>query len=417
MATSTDTIFQVPQVPDKMEVIPIHSSDAMAFKRCRRYWDWASPMRHNLQKRADLWGVQFPLWFGTGIHWCLELYYDPRTGPDADPVASWKYWYNLQMKGGVIPADQLQMYYDPEPKLLPDGEYKVRGLLDLLPDMVLMEFEAEAEEHYELGIGMMEFYKEFAPAHDDFDVVLTEHLFSVPILDPSTGKPMRHIDPRDGEVKEVHYRGKQDGALVRHRESGSYGLLENKTAARIGEEYMAKLEMDEQCTRYLWASSQEARLYDWPYDEATFVVYNALRKAFPKPPTVLKNGYALSVDRENESTTADLFRAALDNDEATRIWFEGNEKAENYLAWLDEMGTDLFVQRDLVFRNKHEIESCNERIYYEALDMLSSPNIYPNPTNDWLCRKCQFRAPCLMKNDGSDFAQYIEDNYVGNPTR
>lgn len=423
------TTFPEIVIPSKHDIIPIHSSDAAAFKRCRRYWNWNSPMRHNLVRRVDLFGINFPLWFGTGIHYCLENYYDPNTHPELlDLVETWKDWYDLQLNGGTVHEGLLQMFYDPAPKKItvePDPNsatqfapyevWKVRGLLDLMPDISLVQFEQDAQEHYELGIGMMKFYTEYAAREDNFDVVMTEHTFSIPILDPHTGKVMRHIDPRDGEVKEVHYRGKQDGALVQLHDTEAYGVLEHKTAAKIGEEYMAKLEKDEQCTRYLWASSREAEIYGLPYNNTSYVLYNALRKNFPKPPTLLKSG-KLSVNRNEEGTTAELFKAAVEHYNL-EMWFEDDVKAQEYVNYLEDLGDKLFIERQLVTRSRHEIESCNERIYYESLDMLNDPYPYPNPTNDWLCRKCAFRIPCIMQDDGSDYETYIEDNYVKNPTR
>ena len=47
--------------------------------------------------------------------------------------------------------------------------------------------------------------------------------------------------------------------------------------------------------------------YPWSGHMVDRIVYNALRKNFPKPPTVLQSGM-LSVARQTEGTTAELFK-------------------------------------------------------------------------------------------------------------
>ena len=54
------------KLPDKFDIIPIHTSDRGTFKRCRRLWNWKSPSRMNLVQRADIYGISsafsLPLW-------------------------------------------------------------------------------------------------------------------------------------------------------------------------------------------------------------------------------------------------------------------------------------------------------------------------------------------------------------------
>ena len=67
---------------------------------------------------------------------------------------------------------------------------------------------------------------------------------------------------------------------------------------------------------------------------------------------------------------------------------------------------------------KYEIESCGERVWMEAMDMLQPDlRIYPNPTGDWACLKCPFRGPCIAKDDGSDWQSILNDNYEKNKGR
>jgi len=385
-------------------------------------------MRQNLVPKISEHSPYMPLWFGSGIHWALKHYYDPALR--RDPVEVFKTWYNIQWNGGVIPQDWLDTVYDraPQAQTVIVGEtvggegklgqphhkeelYLVRGLVDMLAQP---ELEIEVyEEHLELGINMLKYYREYAEEFDDFDVIAAEHTFSVPILLPD-GSIMYSIDPQDGEIKEVHLRGTQD-AIIQHRQSEKYGILEHKSAISIDEDYFAKLDKDEQCTTYLYAAEREAEYYDLPYKKVDYVLYNAIRKAFPRPPTITSRG-DISIDRSKESTTPDMLDQMI-QDLGQEVLWASNPKLIAYRDYVNEIGHKQFIVRDIVHRNRYEIESCGERILLEAVDMLGSPNIYPNPSGSWLCLKCPLRAPCIAKDDGSDWETMIDDQYESNWTR
>lgn len=403
-----------PPSPDKLSIIPIHTSDRANFKRCRRRWNWTSPMRENLRPKVTLSGVIMPLWFGTGIHYALEQYYDPVLR--RDPVETFQTWYVLQWEGGVIPASDLRLTYDPSPEELginssdPSSPmmYRVRGLTELHPDPDPTEF----EEHYELGVGMLTFYRQWAENNDNFSVIAAEHDFSVPL-------GLEGIDPRDGSTKPIHLRGRMD-AIVQDLDSGRYGIIDHKTAARIDEDYFRKLEKDEQCTAYMHAAEKEAELYDLPYKQIDFVIYNAIRKAYPKPPTMTTRGLP-SLNRNSESCTAEMFMQCIVENNL-QVWYDADEKAQGYYNYLVEQGDSVFIQRDIVRRNRAEIESADQRIRAEVADMLKIPlgisdSLYPNPTGDYMCLNCPFRAPCIAFDDGSDWQAMINEGYEKNVDR
>jgi PD-(D/E)XK nuclease superfamily len=399
-------------IPTKHEVIPIHGSDRGAFKSCRRRWDWSSPMRQNLVPRVSEHAPYMPLWFGSGVHWALKHYYDPAL--QRDPVEVFKTWYEVQWNGGRIHESWLDTVYDRAPvasNQLGEPFYVVRGLVDMLaqPELYIEEY----EEHRELGINMLKYYKDYAEEFDDFDVISAEHTFSVPIL-LGDGSTMHAIDPRDGEVKPVHLRGTQD-AIIQHRQSGKYGILEHKTAVSIGEDYFLKLDKDEQCTTYLYAAELEADVYDLPYKKVEFVLYNAVRKAFPRPPTITSRG-DISIDRQKESTTYEMLMETIEDLGMSEHW-QGNPKLSAYVDYVKDAGHEQFIVRNLVHRNRHEIHSCGERILMETVDMLGAPNIYPSPNGSWFCLRCPFRAPCIAKDDGSDWETMLDDTFEKNWTR
>jgi len=424
--------YHPPELPTKWDIIPIHASDRGAFKRCRQYWDWSSPSRSNLVQRADLLGIKPELWFGTGIHYCLEQHYNP--GLMRDPVETWKTWFQIQWRGGVVTVDWLDKVYDLNPRQVsapmsgtPALEistgtqvpmlWQVRGLEDILPDADGDEF----DELYQLGLNMMMFYSEYAQKADrSFRVLMVEHDFSIPVWDYANNRILTAIDLREdspnyGNRLEVHARGRMDAIKV-NLENSRLGIMDHKTAAAIGDDYFDKLETDEQCTSYLHAAQVEANYYGLPWKGSPMeeVLYNVLRKAYPKPPTELKNGM-FSIDRQNESTTYEMLMA----------WIARNapgvplsDKQQAYVDYLREVGDEQFIVRRHVRRSQNWLASAGERLYLEALDMLD-PNvrIYPNMTNDWLCKGCQFRSPCLAKQDRADYQQLIRDNYHSNRDR
>lgn len=69
------------------ETLPgIRQSDMMAYRKCRRYWDYTSALRRNLQAGGQ---AVSHFWFGTGMHFALEDFHgwnrfgDPRLAFDA----------------------------------------------------------------------------------------------------------------------------------------------------------------------------------------------------------------------------------------------------------------------------------------------------------------------------------------------
>src|SRR5215471_11175705 len=124
-----------PPIPSKFDIIPIHASDRGTFKRCRRKWDWSSPMRRNLQPNVEMMRPDKNLWFGTGIHYALAQYYNPTLR--RDPIETFLWWWELQMKGGYVIEEELELTYELSPRRVnndPSTMYHVRGLYDLLPD-------------------------------------------------------------------------------------------------------------------------------------------------------------------------------------------------------------------------------------------------------------------------------------------
>jgi PD-(D/E)XK nuclease superfamily len=455
------------EYPSKWDIIPIHGSDRGSFKFCRRQWGWSSPSRSNLTRRADVYGIYEPFWFGGGIHYALEHYYNPLL--QEDPATTWLAWFDLQWEGGLVTEQEVKGFADRYPEktvgkevvysTIPSGMgadyqvdvtlYKVKGLREILP----FGDEGETVEHFmhlrDLGEGMMNFYKNYAETYDNFDVIATEHDFSVPLLNPSTGKPLYRIDRRpmpenwepnfDREnaygplmyedtlpdmgydhdynekhmYKQVHARGRQD-IIIREREHGRYGIRDYKTTGTVpDDDYFRHLELDEQCTTYLWAGEVEAKLHDLPYKKLEFIDYVAIFKGYPRPPTITSRGLP-SIDRKNESTTARLFEQAVEV-MGIKALVMADPKMQSYYNWLLEMGDKRFIWPKTEYRNRVQRENAGIRLYYEALDMLNPElKLYPNPTKNYGCLNCAFRQPCIAAETGADYASILEANYISN---
>jgi hypothetical protein len=346
-------MIQPPQPPSKWDIIPIHASDIGAYKRCRRYWDWSSPSRTNLRRKVHIFGINVPLWYGTGIHYCLENYYNPLIR--RDPVEAWLWWFDLQWNGGIVYEDQLDLSYDlhPQEKIWENEHihanqppaWTVKGLRELHPDPNVDEFMALKE----LGVGMMTFYKEYAAREDDFIVVSAESTFSIPL--GFTAIDRREDSPNYGKELEVHARGKRDAIIQRIRNE-KFGIYDHKTAAKIGEDYFTQLENNPQFSTYMWASMEEARIHDLPWKKVEWVCCNALRKVAPSPPHITTRGFP-SLDRSKEGATAQMFMDLIKSDPALQLWYDHEKKAQDYYEYLLTEGYNMFIQRYYDYRNEH----------------------------------------------------------------
>jgi hypothetical protein len=409
---------------------------------------------------ASVYGVEKNLWFGTGIHYALERYYNPVI--QEDPSVAWETWFDLQWKGGIIDESELKQFADRNPQPVQQSQtnvpnlaaisndivlvdeptqfYRVDGLKDILPDSAFNEELFMSMR--ETGVGMMKFYHDYSKEHDNFKVILTEHDFSVPVLNEQ-GKVLYRVDnrkmPEDWEPdfeaenvfgplmresgikpiisnypfleKQVHVRGRMD-IIIQELEHGRFGIRDYKTTSKLDEDYFRHMELDEQSTSYLTFGEIEAKLLDLEYDELEFIDYIGLYKGYPKPPTVLKNGLP-SLSRTTETTTAKMFEDFIVENGLKPI-YDLDEKMQNYYAWLLETGDKRYINIKPEWRNRHQRWNAMIRLYYEALDMLSDPVPYPNPTKNYACLNCRFRTPCIQAESGDDYQQTLKDGYVPN---
>jgi hypothetical protein len=132
------------------------------------------------------------------------------------------------------------------------------------------------------------------------------------------------------------------------------------------------------------------------------VIFQDIRKKVPEKPRVLKSG-ELSKDK-SQNTTAQLYRATI-----SELGLDPTRYSE-HLAWLADNEQEYF-RRIQVDRNSTELDITGLHVLNEALDMFGEPRIYPNP-DAFNCNGCQFKEPCVMRQDGSDWKWHLDNSLL-----
>lgn len=335
-----------------MSTIPIHTSDRITFKQCRRKWDLSSRIRQNLKPKAPAKALEF----GTAIHAALEVYYQPE----------------------MWDADREMVHYMAINEFRHVTKTQMEGR-DSEEDLI------DKKERLELGIGMLENYFAWAPSRDKFRPVMVEVKFEVPI------PGFKSLDPLP------MYRGRLD--LLVEDEDGRYWIIDHKTTARMDDNELF-LELDEQCGSYAWAIQEMLGV------KVAGVIYNELYKGVPEAPAMnasQRQGRWYSVNRQQNTSYEMCLNTLTEANEPLHLY-------EDYLNFLKAEGRQYF-RRTQVHRSQEELENLGKQITDETLDMLD-PNlrIYPNP-NKFSCKWCDYRLPCMAMNDGSDIEWILKENY------
>jgi hypothetical protein len=289
-----------------------------------------------------------PLFFGIAIHEGLGAYYDP-TSPRSASFGMATFAAHLDT-------------WEQENKDMVDDERKL-----WLTNM------------RELGRGMLSYYFSWAAKNDDFEVIEVEEEFEVEIPGlPGVGYTFR----TDGLVKDKHDR---------------LWLLEHKTTAQFADN-SDWLMMDDQVGTYLWGLFQ-AKGY-----EIEGCIYNSLKKKAPVHLEWLKSG-RFSMNK-SQDTTFDIALADI------KLAYEGKvpKQYHEFLDFLKFQKPNGFVKRELVRRNRREIEILGKSLRHEVMDMINDPHIYRSPGRQ-TCGWCPFIAPCLLKWEGGDVTSTIESMY------
>ena len=332
------------------EELHIHTSDRIAFKRCRRRWDFRSPLRRHLEPSPSQ--EILPLWFGTGIHFALEDFYG----------------YNRFGDPGLALEAYLECF---RPEDLPEG----------------------AIEEVSLGMSMLDYYMHWKVNRDTYK---TLHVDGVPQVEVDFRLELAELSEITG--KRVVYQGTFDRIVVDMY--GRYWIMEYKTAKSIDTN---KLATDPQVRAYVWAAEQ---WYDMPFEG---VLYLQMAKDAPRPPTILVNG-GVSVNKA-QKTTHSLARAAMLGLHPDGKFPSKYVEFLNFLAEQETPEGNRFIRLDEVYVNQYTKEQTYNQIIAEGKEMLNPDiAIYPNPTRDcmWDCK--EMRTVCIAMDEGSDW-EYLLNQY------
>ena len=253
-----------------------------------------------------------------------------------------------------------------------------RKALNLARFEMTVEEEREWSDRLKMGRGMLEHFAVFSEQHDrEWTPLFVEVPFEV---------PLRIYADSPYPTSAVTIAGTVD--LVMQHDDGGIWVFDHKTKAQI-KDLIAHVELDTQISTYCWA------LHSLGIPVQGFV-YQELLKASPETPKPLKRPYKgrwFSTNKQN-AVTYEAFLAALkDHDEPL-------EEYEDYLVYLKN-AKNRFFRRTPVHRSARELAVVQRNLQDEALDMVSAPSIYPNPS-EWNCGSCKFRAPCLVRQEGGD---------------
>lgn len=222
-------------------------------------------------------------------------------------------------------------------------------------------------------------YVAYAKDHDNWQVVATQFEGKTPVISPN-GRGSTRYD----------YAFKLDGLVV---VDGQLWVLENKAWKTIGNDAIASLQTDEQCSMYLWAFNQMAERGTLPSEAAQAVaefgkpvgvIYNVIRKAIPSVPAVLKSGKT-SQDKRID-TTEQVYLDTL---------ISRGEKPEDYAEALDALRAkgDTFHYRERVYRNADELKEVGRQIWDLTRFLAAS---YRFKCHDRSCTwECSYRPLCL----------------------
>jgi hypothetical protein len=156
-----------------------------------------------------------------------------------------------------------------------------------------------------------------------------------------------------------------------------------------------RLETDDQMSVYLWGVQ---RLFQTKFEG---VYYNVLRKKLPRRPPLLKTG-GLSRAKEID-TTYEVYLNTI---------HQYGFKESDYAAILEHLKNkpNTFYVRVPLRRTQEYLYQVGYWLWFEALDMLNDPALYPNQT--WDCNwRCDFQSVCKAMFRGDDFDFLLRNMY------
>ena len=334
----------------------LHVTERQDFKTCRRMWKYKYV--EHLHKNQESQGA---LWTGRMLHFALAAYYEQVLDDGKHPLPK-KDYLDLLLSSADFWLSQ---------KVTPE----IRNRLGPL-EMSTMN------DTINLVNGMLTNYLDTYYMQDKFEVVAVEEPIEVQI--PGTN----------------HFLVGTLDMVVRWK--GKLWVLDHKGYKQFADP--SALELDDQMTAYcylLWKKFGE-----YPAG----AIYNELRKSLPCEPMLLKDGKKLSKDKSID-TTPEKYIATIQ-----KHGFDISEY-DDILAKLED---NEFFKREIITRNKHELQAWEDNLVLEALDMdraVKKNIMYPSPTKDcsWHCS--EYRILCKCENEGGNAAGLKKMCYFVNAER
>ena len=365
----------------------IHTSEVRSFLGCRRRWNWAYRDRIVPDTPAR------PLQFGIAFHVAMETFYHPET---------WSH---------TTAAAKTQRAID---AFIRECEKQRLAFLQATGQSKLLQADGDDyAERIDLGIGMLEWYgKQIHPKEDYwFKPVMVEVPFQVPIVDPSTGEPLRCYavpvspDNKLGEeclrtCGQVHgygavvtFDGRID-AIMQDQVNGGYLIWDHKSAAQIRKDDRL-LQLDPQVNGYMWAAVVGLEM------DVRGFLYVEYRKDYPKPPEALKRPYKGRHFSTNKTSPTDYENFTRTVQRFDPTGYKAGVYDE-FIAWLRGSEAPVYHKRFTILKDKKNLRSIGQQLYDIASDMISqSLTIYPN-AGHFSCSGCAYYTPCLSMFLGED---------------
>lgn len=204
----------------------LRNSERRDFKRCPTRWWWG--WREGLKPQGP---PNEKLWFGTGIHLALALWYKPGRKRGIDPRITWR-------------------------KFVADDITFIRTEFGKFDPTSYMEAGKYGEQ-------LLGWYLEEYGRDQSWDVIAPEQTFEVIVPDADGNPVVRLVGTFDGVYRDL--------------DTGELKLMEHKTAAQI---VLTHLPMDDQGGTYITVATFALRDQGLigPEETVTEITYNFLRK-------------------------------------------------------------------------------------------------------------------------------------------
>lgn len=354
----------------------LRTSERSSFTRCRFQWHLGYNERYSRPDKANA------LKFGLMVHTALEEYYVPGK------------------KRGPHPVQTFLREYD---RAADEAGY----------DFSIRDEDEEWAEAREMGEDMLTRYVEHWREEDALWEVMAPEVPALVVVLDKRGKPMaRYLMQYD--------------AVILHHGLGRYLFVDHKTAASIPSPEEKAL--DEQCGTY-WTFGP-AYLMDNGIipkkAKITGFLYNYLRKATGDTRPQNEKGQYLNKPKKDDLIAACEERLGIDTkgmkvaELEEELEFNGIDPAQ--FGEVSKSQPPEYFVRFPVYRDEADRLNVLDRVRKQAYEMhltrKGKLGVYKVPRFGGIgsCPQCPFYGPCQLHENGADWEELLQLDYVrGDP--